>query len=211
MSAGITKADAERALAAGWSRGSLLGLHREARDAGASLELVDGDWAFLLRDKVLFYRSWDLRSFLYAEDVGPRATAYCDGSGTTGEKPAGIGVAIYQPERATVLIAENIGPGTNNRAELCAIWRALRAFPQVRQPILIRSDSEYAIGALTQDWARNANVRLIENIRQDLALRGGAVEFEHVKGHAGHEGNEVADQLANIGRKLVTRVSEYEG
>lgn len=210
---GVCRQDAETALDAGWSQGQLLYLHDEACEAGIDCHLV-APWGFLVGGVRLVYRraqySGQNQLQLFSR-IGRPATAYCDGSGTTGDKTAGIGVAAYQGGAEPRLIAENIGPGTNNRAELCAIWRALREFPDVSQTILIKTDSEYAIGSLTKDWVRNANADLIENIRVDLAYRSGFVEFEHVDGHSGVEGNEVADRLANIGRKLVTRVSEYEG
>lgn len=214
MTTGITRQDVRRALGCGWTQDQLLDLHRKTSGVVLAV-LVAGGWGFAVNGgRILVYRSYSkaqVQDALQDPMAVPRTTAYCDGSGTTANRPAGIGVAVYSEHRPPVLIAENIGPGTNNRAELVAIWRALRQHPLTNQSILIRSDSEYAIGALTQNWVRNANQPLIENIRQDLAYRAGCVEFQHVDGHSGHEGNEVADQLANIGRKLVTRVSEYEG
>ena len=85
--------------------------------------------------------------------------------------------------------------------------RALKHFPNTNQKILIRTDSMYTIGSLTEDWAAQANVDLIKAIKIDLMGRNGNVAFMHVDGHSGIEGNEVADQLANIGRKLVTKIS----
>lgn len=138
--------------------------------------------------------------------MGPLVIAYADGSGTTAGKVAGIGVVIYEKGQRPLYIAENIGPGTNNVAELRAIWRILKQFPDRDRRIIIYSDSEYAIGSLTLDWSPQANKELIEAIRADLSTRTG-VMFIHVDGHSGHTGNEIADQLANIGRKLVKEVS----
>lgn len=137
--------------------------------------------------------------------MGP-VIAYTDGSGTTAGKTAGIGVVIYEKGQPPLYIAENIGKGTNNVAELRAIWRVLKQFPDKSQPITIYSDSEYAIGSLTLDWSPQANRELIEQIRADLESRTN-VKLIHVDGHSGHEGNEIADALANIGRKLVKKVS----
>lgn len=175
------------------------------------------DWIYVVSgySKLHIYRSYSPQDIerAFAHDVANcdiEITAYCDGSGTKGDSPAGIGAVIYRPWAQPELIAQNIHLGTNNRAELCAVWAALRAVPCVDQKILVKTDSEYTIGALTKDWIRNANIDLIGNIRLDLAERPG-VRFEHVDGHSGAEGNEIADRLANIGRKLITTVSPYEG
>ena len=126
------------------------------------------------------------------------------------------GAVIYLPDTSPLLIAQNIGLGTNNRAELCAIWAILRANPWCRTELKIYSDSEYAIGSVSKDWTPKANVELIQNIRLDLKIREqvndeSLVSFEHVDGHNGVEGNEIADKLANIGRKIVKTVTLYEG
>jgi len=124
---------------------------------------------------------------------------FCDGSETSMDKPAGIGVA-FRANGGWFCLAENIGCGTNNVAELTAIKRALELFAR-DQRLLIRSDSEYAIGSVTLDWLAKANVELIGGIRQELAKRVGYVRFLHVDGHAGTVGNEVADSMARVGRK----------
>lgn len=217
MDAGLSRDEAAHLLKLGWTQVAITTLHFTLRDLeGGVLDFHD-PWGVRVEvgdGRLMVYRSYSLgdieRVFVPPVDQREEAVAFTDGSGTTKERPAGIGVALYAPGRAPELIAENIGPGTNNRAELMAIWRALRAVPDTAQALLIRSDSEYAIGAVSKDWARNANAELIEHIRKDLSLRG-HVRFEHVDGHAGVEGNEIADRLSGIGRKLVTRVSKYEG
>lgn len=169
-------------------------------------------WGALIGGRWLLYLHSDGRDLQVAQRYAyspcdGQTVVYCDGSGTTGEKPSGIGVVVYEPGCAPQLIAENIGPGTNNRAELAAIWRGLKAIPDITRRVIIRSDSEYAAGVLTKDWTLKSNVELITAIREDLALRGDRVSFEYVPGHEGVEGNELADRLANMGRKLVTAIS----
>lgn len=169
-----------------------------------------GDWGIHVPDwNLLFYKSTTCREIHNAFEYPPTrlpTVCFTDGSGTTADKPAGIGVVIYTSSFRPQLIAENIGLGTNNVAELRAIWRALQAFPDLGRKLLIQSDSEYAIGSLTKPWNGTANAELIQAMRADLALRP-KVKIVHVDGHSGIEGQEIADQLANIGRKLVTHVS----
>lgn len=214
---GVSKQQAREAIEAGWNPSLLATLNRLVIEAGNYWVrwLGGANRAFVVCDQdydlCVIYRNISPTDLATAfADSGPHL-AYADGSGSTGDKPAGVGVVLYSDGYTghQRIFAQNIGLGTNNRAELCAVWCALRAVPRLASSILIRTDSEYAIGALTKDWARNANVDLIEAIRTDLDLRR-EVRLEHVDGHSGHEGNEVADQLANIGRKLVTAVTDYE-
>jgi ribonuclease HI len=206
-------------LACGFKQDTLVALDKSLRKTELCVSEIDMRGLFVVvEDCYLIYRSMtagEVYDFFNDRliDLNQEWTAFCDGSGHGTKEalhPAGIGCVIYRPDEKPQLFAENIGLGTNNRAELCAVWRALRAVPDVMQPLLIRTDSEYAIGALTKDWARNANAELITNIRADLGYRK-HVRFEHVDGHSGVEGNETADKLATIGRKIVTTVSLYEG
>jgi ribonuclease HI len=142
--------------------------------------------------------------------VFPPVIAYTDGSGTVSNKTAGIGVVIYEKGKPPLFIAENIGNGTNNRAELAAIYRALKQFPEPDRRIQIYSDSEYAIGSVTLTWAPQVNQELIQCIRVDLAQRHEHyVQLIHVDGHSGIAGNEIADSLAKIGRKFIKDVTKY--
>lgn len=130
--------------------------------------------------------------------------AYTDGSGTRAHLPSGAGVVIYDGDAPILEASRHLGLGTNNHAELSAVRVALAITdaPEHRaRPLIVRSDSEYTIGALTSRWEPRegaANARLIAIIRK--ALRTRAVTFEHVKGHAGIEGNERADKLAGLAR-----------
>lgn len=204
--------DAARALSLGFRRDTLLALHHQEKPGGFISDQIYVVQSGLFGE-MHFYRTSTakeveraFRQGMYLDPIG----AYADGSGTSFDKPAGIGVTLFWPSGEREMIAENIGLGSNNRAELCAVWRALRAFPHVQQKLVIYTDSEYAIGSLTKDWAPQKNVGLIVNIRADLALRP-HVQFEHVAGHAGVAGNETADLLSKIGRKWTAAATVYEG
>ncbi|MCC7548162.1 MAG: ribonuclease HI [Burkholderiales bacterium] len=98
---------------------------------------------------------------------------------------------------------------TNNRMELTAVIRALQA---LRRPCRVRlhTDSKYVqqgISVWIHDWKRRGwktadrkpvkNVDLWTQLDQLVAMH--EIEWIWVRGHAGHEGNERADQLANLG------------
>ena len=86
---------------------------------------------------------------------------------------------------------------TNNRAEITAVLAALCIAPQ-DQPLLIHSDSEYTIKVAQGLYQAKANADLWELYRILLKKRKAPPTYEWVRGHAGHDQNERADELAGI-------------
>ncbi|MGK3649877.1 RNase H family protein [Pseudarthrobacter enclensis] len=98
--------------------------------------------------------------------------------------------------------------GTNNQGELMAVLDLLRATAHVPQEDLrILCDSQYVINSITKwmpGWKRKGwrkadgkpvlNVELLKEL--DRELSGRKYTFEWVKGHAGHDLNEAADERA---------------
>jgi ribonuclease HI len=145
----------------------------------------------------------------------PDLIAYCDGSGTVAHLPCGAGVVVYDGGEVVLEASRSLGLGTNNHAELSAIRVALAITdtPEWRgRMLVVRSDSMYAIGAMTAP--RNPapdrpNARLIAITRRLLA--GRSVRFEHVKGHSSEPGNERADKLAGLARLRGVAALESSG
>jgi len=120
--------------------------------------------------------------------------AYAYGACSGNPGPAGLGVVVIDGSNRTE-ISEHLGQGTNNIAELTAIERVLDTVSEGGRPLVIHTDSAYAIGVLSKGWKAKANIPLIERVRQRLAKRP-ATRLVHVRGHAGIELNERADELA---------------
>ena len=78
---------------------------------------------------------------------------YTDGACTGNPGPMGIGVVILDRGQRRE-VSEYLGEGTNNIAELTAIQRALELIePADRErPVLVHSDSAYAMGLLSKGW-----------------------------------------------------------
>jgi ribonuclease HI len=98
---------------------------------------------------------------------------------------------------------------TNNRMELLAVIRALEALKR-RCSVQLHTNSKYVqqgISTWIHGWKKNgwrtADKKPVKNDdlwRQlDALARQHDIEWLWVKGHAGHNGNERADQLANRG------------
>ena len=110
---------------------------------------------------------------------------------------------IYGGERLT----------TNNRMELMGVIRALEALKKPGR-LRVHTDSQYVqlgISRWIHDWKRRgwrtADRKPVKN--EDLWRRLEELAGQHdiewiwVKGHAGHDDNERADELANLGVEQV--------
>lgn len=123
-----------------------------------------------------------------------RITIYTDGGCKHNPGPMGIGVVMKYKNR-TKLYSENLGQGTNNIAELTAIFRGLQMLKTRTIPVEIYTDSRYAIGVLTGKYKAKKNLELIAGIRE-LMSEFASLKLKKVKGHAGIPGNELVDELA---------------
>lgn len=119
---------------------------------------------------------------------------YTDGACRGNPGPGGIAVVLRYKNLVRVY-TEHLPNTTNNIAELTAILRALQLVKRKDLPIVIYTDSQYAIGVLTGAYRVKKNRELIEEIR--ARLRSFAkVRLAKVKGHVGIPGNEQVDRLA---------------
>jgi ribonuclease HI len=122
---------------------------------------------------------------------------YTDGACHGNPGPMGIGaVIIDRGERREV--SEYLGEGTNNIAELTAILRALELVPDTERgrPVLVHTDSAYALGLLSLGWKAKKNVDLVDALRRE-ASSFTALRTIKVAAHSGVSENERCDQLAN--------------
>lgn len=87
---------------------------------------------------------------------------------------------------------------TNNRAEISAVLAVLSIAPPTL-PLHIYSDSEYTINVAQGKFKMNANADLWQIYRKLQGYRTAPLVFTWVRGHAGQQHNERADELAGIG------------
>lgn len=119
---------------------------------------------------------------------------WTDGACSGNPGPAGLGVVIIDGDTEREL-SEYLGEGTNNIAELMAIYRGLEEVKDRTRTVIVYSDSSYSIGLLTQNWKAKANTELVTKLRT-LTKQFRDLRFVKVAGHAGIPLNERVDQLA---------------
>jgi len=139
---------------------------------------------------------------------------YCDGACEPNPGHAGSGIVVYRAGKLAELWYGLYNPmGTNNTAELNALYRALRmAEAEIKNDNTVElcSDSAYSINCI-RSWAPSwekkgwkkpggeiKNLEIIQDcyaiyrrIKKELTLT-------HVAAHVGTEGNELADRMAML-------------
>jgi ribonuclease HI len=132
---------------------------------------------------------------------------YTDGACRGNPGPGGWGVSLrYNGTRKDMHGGEL--QTTNNRMELMAAITGLEA---LKRPCKVKlyTDSKYVLDGITswmdawkkRGW-KTANKKPVKNIelwqRLDAATDNHDINWIWVKGHSGDEGNERADELANM-------------
>lgn len=147
----------------------------------------------------------------------PQVEIYTDGACSGNPGKGGYGAVLRYKMSSGEYVSKELSEGfentTNNRMELLAPIVALESLKKSCK-VTLTSDSKYLIDAIEKKWLdswqnnnwRTAGKKPVKNV--DLwkrlldAMSKHEVKFVWVKGHAGHEFNEICDKLA---------VSAYNG
>jgi ribonuclease HI len=153
---------------------------------------------------------------------------YCDGACDPNPGHAASGVVVYRAGKLAELWFGLYNPrGTNNSAELNALYHALRmaeAEIESGNSVEVCSDSAYSINCI-RTWAPNwekrgwkradGEIRNLEIIQECYTIYRRIrteLNFIHVAAHVGTEGNELADRMALLGAQRREReLRLYEG
>ena len=137
-----------------------------------------------------------------------KVIVHTDGACSGNPGPGGWGVILdYNGTRKELSGGEALT--TNNRMELMAAIVALESLKRPC-PVEMHVDSQYVKDGITKwihGWKKNgwktADKKPVKNAelwqRLDAALANHKISWHWVKGHAGHDDNERADELAREG------------
>jgi ribonuclease HI len=140
----------------------------------------------------------------------PDIIIYTDGACSGNPGPGGWGAVLMSGAHRKELSGGE-AVTTNNRMELLAAISALEALKRPSK-VELHTDSIYLRDGITKwihGWKRNgwrtADKKPVKNAelwqRLDLARERHEIDWRWVKGHAGHDENERADELAREGMK----------
>ena len=143
----------------------------------------------------------------------PKLYAYTDGACSGNPGPGGWGVLLLSKQDDNIIKTRSLSGGaaetTNNQMELTAAIMALEALDKPSK-ITIVTDSSYVKDGITKwifGWKKNgwktSAKKAVKNEelwkRLEKATKQHDVNWEWIKGHAGHIENEQADELARNG------------
>ena len=141
----------------------------------------------------------------------PLVEMYTDGACSGNPGAGGYGVVLRFKKNDGEYITKELSEGfkltTNNRMEILA---AIVGLESLKKPceVKLTSDSKYLIDAIKQKWIegwqargwKNSAKQKVKNIDLWLrlldAIKLHNIEWIWVKGHNGHEFNEICDKLA---------------
>ena len=122
-------------------------------------------------------------------------TIVCDGSSLGNGKgsPRAAAAAVLGYKGFWRGFGEFLGNATNQQAEIAAATIALQ---KLTEPCKVRllSDSKYVVETMTGNFRKKTNHEWWAKL--DKAAQKHDIKWEWVKGHAGHEIQEVVDTLA---------------
>jgi ribonuclease HI len=138
----------------------------------------------------------------------PKVVAYTDGACKGNPGPGGWGVVLLT-DGARRELHGGERQTTNNRMEMTAVIEALAALKRSCD-VTLWVDSQYVLKGMTEwlpGWKargwKTASKESVKNVdlwqRLEALVKLHHVQWQWVKGHDGDEGNERADELANLG------------
>lgn len=148
----------------------------------------------------------------------PEIIVFTDGSHVKSKTNPYCGYGIHFPNAEIQDISKEftLEPKTNQRAELYAIYKAIKLVNEFNNSIDIKiyTDSEYSIKSMTvwiKNWKKNnwisstgkpvMNQDIIKKIDELIEKHNGKIKFQHVRSHTGKQDyesihNDIVDKLA---------------
>jgi ribonuclease HI len=149
---------------------------------------------------VLIYRYFQIALAIFAVRMTAfyfmkEVTIVCDGSSLGNGKgnPRAAAVAILGYKGFWRAFGIYLGNATNQQAEIAAATIGLE---KLSEPCKVRvlSDSRYVVETMTGNFRKKTNHEWWEKLER--ASKKHQIKWEWIKGHAGHEVQEIVDTLA---------------
>ena len=138
---------------------------------------------------------------------------YTDGSAHPNPGPGGYGIVGIENDKVVFIRSRQYdGKVTNNEMELKAILYVMLNFGVKcdgwGQPPVVYSDSAYCVNTFNDwmfSWKKRGWLKSNNQVPENLDIiqayyewyeKGFRIDLRKIKGHAGHEWNELADKLA---------------
>ncbi|MDQ0627155.1 ribonuclease HI [Paraburkholderia graminis] len=125
---------------------------------------------------------------------------YSDGSTIKNPGPSGCGWVIMREGEVVHEGFKTIGHATNQISEIRAAGYGLNELPG-GSSVDVYTDSLYVVKTMRGQYRKKMNLEHWQFLAEAVS-RHHVVNFHHVRGHAGHEINELADRLARKGSAL---------
>jgi ribonuclease HI len=124
-----------------------------------------------------------------------KVTIVCDGSslGNGRGNPRAAAVAVLGFKGLWKAVGEYLGSATNQQAEIAAAAIGLESLKEACDVTLL-SDSRYVVETMGGTWKRKTNHDWWQ--RLDKASAKHTIKWQWIKGHNGHEVQEIVDKLA---------------
>ena len=120
---------------------------------------------------------------------------YCDGSslGNGQASPRAAAVALLCYRGLWRAFGEHLGPATNQQAEIVAAAIGLEKLSEPCR-VTIKTDSRYVVETMCGRFRRKSNHEWWA--RLDRARDAHQIQWEWIRGHAGHAAQEAVDKAA---------------
>lgn len=200
----------------------LSGVYEDYPEGIEALKTLESIVPNLVETKESKSLNWS-SSFPLPEEMRERVSGFAvfaDGACRGNPGPGAWGVMIQDAKGEVILKSSGIDvPTTNNKMELEGVIRGLKGLIEKwiedgisdrESPVFVYSDSKYVtegISSWVSGWKnrgwKKADGKDPENLLlwkelDELKSRFDHIQFNWVKGHAGHPQNEMCDQMCNL-------------
>jgi len=146
-------------------------------------------------------------------------TVYTDGSGDNKKKDGGFGIVLIYKGEEIYYQSDKYVNTSSARMEIRGVLKALQLIENKNLPVTLYCDNQYVVNSIAKGWAykwesedwidsksnfpgsKRKNWDLFVQLLAEIRKFKRMPQFKWIKGHNGHEHNEICDILAGEARK----------